>query len=179
MILRETYQVDSMENYAMAAKPSIEPARFLHDQPQSASPDLLRSLLTSFLDAPHRGLTEAIGATLPGASWHRCRTDYAANLMSVTPKTSWPWVKTLLHSVCDHADAASVHAQYDRLAGAVQDKLPQVAAHLDAARADVLPFTAFPGSCGGKYGLTSRRSASTGKSAGALTWSGSSPTATP
>src|SRR5215472_9762226 len=35
----------------MAAKPSIDPARFLHDQVASASPDLLRSLLTSFLDA--------------------------------------------------------------------------------------------------------------------------------
>jgi len=51
VILRETYQVDSMENYAMAAKPSIDPARFLHDQVASASPDLLRSLLTTFIDA--------------------------------------------------------------------------------------------------------------------------------
>jgi putative transposase len=34
----------------------------------------------------HRGLVEAIGATLPGASWQRCRTHYAANLMSATPK---------------------------------------------------------------------------------------------
>jgi putative transposase len=338
VILRETYQVDSMENYAMAAKPSIDPARMLHDQLASASPDLLRSLLAAFLDAlmsaeadavcgapygmpspgrvnvrngyrhrdfdtragtldlsiprlrqgsyfpdwllerrrraeaaltsvvatcyllgvstrrmeklvetlgitrlsksqvsvmdavvedfrtrpldtgpytfvaadalvlkvreggrvvnvhallatgvnadghreilglqvtsaedgagwlgffrdltargltgvalvtsdAHRGLTEAIGATLPGASWQRCRTHYAANLMSATPKASWPWVRTLLHSVYDQPDAASVHAQYDRLADAVQDKLPAVAAHLDAARADLLAFTAFP-----------------------------------
>jgi transposase-like protein len=64
--------------------------------------------------------------------------------MSATPKSSWPWVKTLLHSVYDQPDAASVHAQYDRLVDAVQDKLPQVAAHLDQARADVLAFTAFP-----------------------------------
>jgi transposase-like protein len=35
----------------MAAKPSIDPARFLHGQLESASPDLLRSLLTTFLDA--------------------------------------------------------------------------------------------------------------------------------
>jgi transposase-like protein len=37
-----------------------------------------------------RGLVDAIGATLPGASWQRCRTHYAANLMAVTPKASWP-----------------------------------------------------------------------------------------
>jgi putative transposase len=92
----------------------------------------------------HRGLTEAIGATLPGAAWQRCRTHYAANLMSATPKASWPWVKTLLHSVYDQPDAASVHAQYDRLIDAIEGKLPKVAGHLDAARADVLAFTGFP-----------------------------------
>ena len=64
--------------------------------------------------------------------------------MAATPKVSWPWVKTLLHSVYDQPDAASVHAQYDRLVEAVHHKLPQVAAHLDAARPDVLAFTSFP-----------------------------------
>jgi putative transposase len=92
----------------------------------------------------HNGLVSAIGATLPGAAWQRCRTHYAANLMSVTPKASWPWVKTLLHSVYDQPDAASVHAQYDRLIDTVAGKLPQVAGHLDAARPDVLAFTGFP-----------------------------------
>ena len=92
----------------------------------------------------HRGLVDAIGATLPGASWQRCRTHYAANLMSATPKASWPWVKTLLHSVYDQPDTASVHTQYDRLIDAVTEKLPAVAAHLDAARDDVLAFTGFP-----------------------------------
>jgi transposase-like protein len=91
----------------------------------------------------HRGLVEAIGATLPGASWQRCRTHYAANLMAATPKSSWPWVRALLHSVYDQPDA-SVHAQFDRVLDALADKLPKVAAHLDAARADVLAFTTFP-----------------------------------
>jgi len=92
----------------------------------------------------HRGLVDAIGATLPGASWQRCRTHYSANLMSATPKASWPWVKTMLHSVYDQPDAPSVHAQYDRLVAAVADKLPTVAGHLETARADVLAFTSFP-----------------------------------
>jgi transposase-like protein len=92
----------------------------------------------------HRGLVEAIGGALPGASWQRCRTHYAANLMSATPKSSWPWVRALLHSVYDQPDAASVGAQFDRVLDAVTDKLPQVAEHLDTARADVLAFTAFP-----------------------------------
>jgi transposase-like protein len=92
----------------------------------------------------HHGLVTAIGATLPGASWQRCRTHYAANLMAVTPKASWPWVRALLHSVYDQPDAASVHAQFDRVLDAVAEKLPKVAEHLDTARADVLAFTSFP-----------------------------------
>jgi transposase-like protein len=92
----------------------------------------------------HAGLVAAIGATLPGASWQRCRTHYAANLMSATPKASWPWVRALLHSVYDQPDAASVHAQFDRILDAVGEKLPAVAEHLDSARADVLAFTSFP-----------------------------------
>lgn len=82
----------------------------------------------------HAGLVAAIGATLPGAAWQRCRTHYAANLMSVSPKSSWPWVKTLLHSVYDQPDAASVHAQFDRVLDALGQKLPRVAEHLEAAR---------------------------------------------
>jgi putative transposase len=92
----------------------------------------------------HPGLVAAIGATLPGASWQRCRTHYAANLMSATPKSSWPWVKTLLHSVYDQPDRQAVHDQYDRILDALGDKLPAVAEHLDRARADVLAFSAFP-----------------------------------
>ena len=92
----------------------------------------------------HRGLVEAIGATLPGAAWQRCRTHYAANLMSATPKNAWGWVKALLHSVYDQPDAEAVHAQFDRILDALVDKLPAVAEHLDAARADILAFTSFP-----------------------------------
>ena len=92
----------------------------------------------------HQGLVAAAGATLPGAAWQRCRTHYAANLMTVTPKSSWPWVKTLLHTVYDQPDAASVHAQFDRVLDALEYKLPAVFAHLEGAREEILAFTAFP-----------------------------------
>ena len=92
----------------------------------------------------HAGLVEAIAANLPGAAWQRCRTHYAANLMSVTPKSMWPAVKAMLHSVYDQPDSGAVQAQFDRLLDYVQEKLPAVHEHLDAARADVLAFTSFP-----------------------------------
>ncbi|WP_085872119.1 MULTISPECIES: IS256 family transposase [unclassified Nocardioides] len=92
----------------------------------------------------HAGLVAAIGATLPGASWQRCRTHYAANLMSATPKSSWGWVRALLHSIYDQPDADAVHAQFDRVVDALVEKLPNVAEHLEEARADILAFTGFP-----------------------------------
>ncbi len=92
----------------------------------------------------HPGLVEAITANLPGASWQRCRTHYAANLMGICPKSLWPAVKAMLHSVYDQPDAKAVHAQFDRLIDYVSEKLPQVAEHLSAAREDILAFTSFP-----------------------------------
>jgi putative transposase len=38
------------ETYAMTAPSSIDPARFLHEQLASASPDLLRSMLSTFIN---------------------------------------------------------------------------------------------------------------------------------
>ena len=72
----------------------------------------------------------------------------------LTPKASWPWVKTLLHSIYDQPDAHSVVAQYDRVLDSLAEKLPKVVAHLEENRADVPAFTAFPRRSGDKSGLT-------------------------
>jgi len=92
----------------------------------------------------HAGLVEAMRANFPGTSWQRCRTHYAANLMTVCPKSMWPAVKAMLHSVYDQPDTASVGAQFDRLLDYVAEKLPDVHEHLDQARADILAFAAYP-----------------------------------
>lgn len=92
----------------------------------------------------HAGLVEAIAANLPGATWQRCRTHYAANLMSACPKSAWPGVKAMLHSIYDQPDADAVHAQFDKLLDTLTGTLPAVAEHLDTARADILAFTSFP-----------------------------------
>src|SRR4051794_7874739 len=92
----------------------------------------------------HAGLVDAIGANLPGAAWQRCRTHYTANLMSLCPKHAWGGVKAMLHSVFDQIDADAVHAQYDKLLNQLETSLPEVHAHLDAAREEILAFTQFP-----------------------------------
>ena len=92
----------------------------------------------------HPGLVSAVEATLPGAGWQRCRTHYARNLASRVPKSAQPWVLTLLRTIFDQPDAAEVHAQFQRVVDALAAKFPAAAEHLDAARADLLAFTAFP-----------------------------------
>lgn len=92
----------------------------------------------------HPGLKAAVAATLPGAAWQRCRTHYAVNLMSITPKQQWPAVRALLHSIYDQPGPEAVHAQFDRVVEDLDAKLPKVADHLAAAREDILAFTAFP-----------------------------------
>ena len=66
------------------------------------------------------------------------------NLASRVPKSAQPWVLTLLRTIFDQPDAAQVHAQFDRVVDALAEKFPAAAQHLDAARADLLAFTAFP-----------------------------------
>ena len=82
-------------------------------------------------------IIEAIAANLPGAVWQRCRTHYAANLMAVCPKSMWPAVKAMLHSVYDQPTATAVHEQFDRLLEYTDGRLPEVADHLGDAREDL------------------------------------------
>ena len=126
----------------------------------------------------HAGLVDAVGATLPAAAWQRCRTHYAANLMSITPKSQWGWVKALLHSVYDQPDAAAVHAQFDRVLEGLHDKLPQVAAHLEAAARTSWRSPSSRRRSGVRSGPTTPTNGSTVRSAAAPTSWASSPTAT-
>ncbi|WP_261571106.1 IS256 family transposase [Frankia gtarii] len=92
----------------------------------------------------HRGLVAAIGSTLPGASWQRCRTHYLRDLLTFTPKSSQPWVATLVRTIFEQADAKEVTVQFDRVVDALAEKLPRAAEHLSDAKADLLGFIAYP-----------------------------------
>lgn len=51
----------------MTAPSSIDPARFLHEQLSQASPDLLRSMLTTFMNTLMSRCSSAAAAHLPRA----------------------------------------------------------------------------------------------------------------
>jgi transposase-like protein len=92
----------------------------------------------------HPGLVAAIGAALPGAAWQRCRTHYLRNLLTRVPKSAQPHVATQVRTIFDQADADAVAAQYDRVVDALHPRYRDAAEHLDAARTDLLAFTAYP-----------------------------------
>lgn len=52
----------------MAAPSSIDPARLLHEQLESASPDLLRSLLTTFINTLMSAEADAVRSASYGES---------------------------------------------------------------------------------------------------------------
>jgi transposase-like protein len=81
---------------------------------------------------------------LPGAGWQRCRTRYHRNLLVRVPKSAQPWVSTLVRTIFEQPDAASVKAQHAQVVQALEVKFPDAAAHLDEARDDILAFTPFP-----------------------------------
>ena len=74
----------------------------------------------------------------------RHNTHYHRNLLTRVPKSAQPWVSTLVRTIFEQPDAASVRAQHAHVVQALEAKLPQAAEHLDEAREDILAFTAFP-----------------------------------
>ena len=74
MILQESYQLDPKGEHAMTDHNSIDPEKFLSDQLAAASPDLLRSMLGTFITA----LMGAEADSLCGAGYGE-RTDDRVN----------------------------------------------------------------------------------------------------
>jgi putative transposase len=64
--------------------------------------------------------------------------------LTKVPKSAQPHVATQVRTIFDQADADAVHTQFDRVVTALADKYPDAAEHLDAARAELLAFTAYP-----------------------------------
>jgi Transposase, Mutator family len=92
----------------------------------------------------HRGLVDAIAAALSGVAWQRCRTHYLRTLLTKVPRSAQPWVATMVRTIFDQPDAASVRDQHGRVVGAVEARFPDSATHLDDAREDLLAFSVFP-----------------------------------
>ena len=92
----------------------------------------------------HKGLKQAVAAVLTGASWQRCRTHFARNLLSRVPKSAQPLVATLVRSIFAQPSAEEVWAQQVRVVEQLQDRFADAANLLLTAAEDILAFAAFP-----------------------------------
>ncbi len=92
----------------------------------------------------HSGLVEAIAATLPGASWQRCRTHFMRNLLTRVPKSAQGFVATMVRTIFEQPDAKTVKEQHARIVTQLEERFPDAAAMLDDAGPDLLAFTGFP-----------------------------------
>jgi putative transposase len=92
----------------------------------------------------HPGLVDAIAATLPGASWQRCRTHFMRNLLTRVPKSAQSFVATMVRTIFAQPDATTVHEQHARIVAQLEARFPEAATLLDETAPDLLAFTDFP-----------------------------------
>jgi putative transposase len=92
----------------------------------------------------HAGLTDAVAAVLPGASWQRCRTHFMRNLLSRVPKSAHGLVAPLVRSIFEQPDADSAWAQHARVVEQLTGRFDAAAELLAESAAEILAFTAFP-----------------------------------
>jgi putative transposase len=100
-------------------------------------------------------------------------------LLTKVPKSAQPHVATQVRAIFDQADAAAVHAQFDRVVAALADYYSEAAEHLETARDQLLTFIAYPRELWRQIWSNNPRSDSTKKSTAAPTSSASSPTGLP
>lgn len=90
----------------------------------------------------HMGLIEAVASVL-GASWQRCRTHFARNVLTRVPRLhrgSWP---PPVRSIFEQGDAEEVGTQHERVVDQMRERFPEAAQLLEDARDDILAFATF------------------------------------
>jgi putative transposase len=92
----------------------------------------------------HEGLKGAIEAVLSGATWQRCRTHFARNLLTRVPKASQGMVATLVRTIFEQPDHTSVWSQHERVVEQLMGRFDDAAMMLMDAAPDLLAFSTFP-----------------------------------
>jgi putative transposase len=91
----------------------------------------------------HQGLVEALAGVF-GATWQRCRTHFARNVLTKVARSHQPMVATLVRSIFAQGSSDEVWAQHGRVVSQLEHRFPEAAALLADAAHDVLAFTSFP-----------------------------------
>ncbi|WP_138998880.1 IS256 family transposase [Rhodococcus zopfii] len=92
----------------------------------------------------HSGLKAAVMQQFAGSSWQRCRVHFMRNIRAAVAAKHVPPVMAAVKTIFAHTDPVEVAAQWDQVTDTFSGSFPKVAALMEAAKHDVLAFTAFP-----------------------------------
>lgn len=92
----------------------------------------------------HKGLVNAIGATMHGAAWQRCRTHFMRNVLGKVPKGEAEVIASWVRTIFAMGKPDDVRGQLDHVATTLQDTYPIVASMLRDAKTDLTAFADFP-----------------------------------
>jgi len=92
----------------------------------------------------HAGLVAALRRCFQGAGHQRCRVHFARNLLALVPKSHKDMVAALFRTIFAQPGRDAVYASWDEVRDQLARSFPKVGPLMDAAKAEVLAFTAFP-----------------------------------
>ncbi len=82
--------------------------------------------------------------TALNATWQRCRVHFMRNALAYAGKTQRRLVSAWVGTAFAQDDAASARKQWREVADQARPRVPKLAALMDDAEADVLPYMSFP-----------------------------------
>lgn len=92
----------------------------------------------------HDGLREAVKEQFVGASWQRCQTHFAKNVLDKAPKRMWGEVKPMLHDIYCALDAAEARKRMRAAVTRLEDEAPKAATLLEGAFDDITAVFSLP-----------------------------------
>lgn len=92
----------------------------------------------------HRGLMNAIEATMAGVAWQRCRVHFMRNVLARVPKGQAEMVAAAIRTIFAQPTGPLVRAQVETIALMLEPQLPAVAIMLRDAREEITAFADFP-----------------------------------
>jgi len=92
----------------------------------------------------HSGLVAALKRAFQGTGHQRCRVHFARNLLALVPKTHTDMVAAVFRTIFAQPDPKAVAATWDEVRNQLAGRFPKIGTLMDAGKAEVLAFTAFP-----------------------------------
>src|SRR5579859_909228 len=94
----------------------------------------------------HEGLKAAIGQTLAGATWQRCRVHFMRNLLAHIPQGDKSLVAATVRTIFAQPSREAARAQVDQVAHMLDQRWPKAAALLRSAEPDTrsVAYMSFP-----------------------------------